>query len=367
MEEQSSSKNLLNGSNSTDRFSISTSVAAARNMLLLVRRTAYGRTLDYADGDLTSGEIAILRFMAALELIESDLWQQYEELGGVTYGPQNTYQLALRVLDSGGSERLTNSTMDEIGHSATLNAYLSSVGVDPVDFDRFRNLRGSWATGAHNVGRLTNLKHLDLDTSWFIRYQWMDNPSLSKASRRIVRIPNQQGLPRTDLDFEGPSHVQTIANAAVFHFAYIEYLVSSFYATVSHNLKRAKVLLYALSLGGDEVAQFLGWMGLAANAVQGAPFCSPSEALEAAGDRADLPNWDVPHTNESTPQLFPIPSLLSKSPACLSLIGTRDIRLAGSVATINSLIQNGLFVGQTPEFVRTLSQLAGDADRALAQ
>ena len=367
MEEKSSSKNLLNGSNLTDRFGISAGVAAAQNMLLLVRRTAYGRTLDYDDGDLTRGEIAILRFMSALELIEGDLWQQYEELGGVTYGPQNAYQLALGVLDSRGSERLTSSTMDEIGHSATLNTYLSSVGANTVDFDRFRSLRGSWATGAHNVGRLTNLKHLDIDTSWYIRYRKMDNPSLSKMSLRTAHIPNQQTLPRTDLDFEVPSHVQTIANAAVFHFAYIEYLVSSFYATVSHNLKRANVLLYALSLGGDEVARFIGWMGIAAKAVQGGPFCSPSATLDAAEDRAVLPNYDVPRSNESTPQLFPIPSQLSKSPACLSLIGTRDIRLAGSVATANRLIQNGLFVGQTPEFVRTLLQLADDADRALAR
>lgn len=34
----------------------------------------------------TPGDVAILRFLAAAELIEADLWQQYAELGGLTPG-----------------------------------------------------------------------------------------------------------------------------------------------------------------------------------------------------------------------------------------------------------------------------------------
>src|SRR5580700_10128362 len=54
---------------------------------------------------LTAGDAAILRFVAAAELLETDLWQQYAELGGITLGPdgtpitQNNYQLALQHLD----------------------------------------------------------------------------------------------------------------------------------------------------------------------------------------------------------------------------------------------------------------------------
>src|ERR1700720_2018158 len=55
-------------------------------------------------GRLTRGDAAILRFLAAAELIEADLWQQYAELGGVTTGTQNAYQLALQQLDSDGSQ-----------------------------------------------------------------------------------------------------------------------------------------------------------------------------------------------------------------------------------------------------------------------
>jgi hypothetical protein len=34
-------------------------------------------------GGLTRGDAAILRFLAAAEIIEADLWQQYNELGGI--------------------------------------------------------------------------------------------------------------------------------------------------------------------------------------------------------------------------------------------------------------------------------------------
>ena len=36
-----------------------------------------------ANGSLTDGDAAILRFLAAAEILETDLWQQYNELGGI--------------------------------------------------------------------------------------------------------------------------------------------------------------------------------------------------------------------------------------------------------------------------------------------
>src|SRR5271155_45455 len=56
-------------------------------------------------GGLTKGDVAILRFLAAAELIESDLWTQYAELGGIGDNlpievnpnpnpPLNPYQMA---------------------------------------------------------------------------------------------------------------------------------------------------------------------------------------------------------------------------------------------------------------------------------
>src|SRR5260221_12785109 len=32
---------------------------------------------------VTKGDVAILRFLAAIEILETDLWQQYNELGGI--------------------------------------------------------------------------------------------------------------------------------------------------------------------------------------------------------------------------------------------------------------------------------------------
>src|SRR5258705_2663148 len=60
---------------------------------LLVPATALLATKARASGDdgggkLSKGDASILRFLAAAEIIESDLWEQYWELGGVSFGEQ---------------------------------------------------------------------------------------------------------------------------------------------------------------------------------------------------------------------------------------------------------------------------------------
>src|SRR5580693_699938 len=121
---------------------------------------------------LNKGDVAILRFLAAAELIESDLWTQYAELGGIgTNGPievnpnqtLNNYQVALSNLDGDGPQYISSNTLDEVSHATFLNAYLESRGADPVNFDEFRTLPGSRATplsGTQSL-RLTNLMHLN--------------------------------------------------------------------------------------------------------------------------------------------------------------------------------------------------------------
>src|SRR6201991_1094207 len=71
-------------------------------------------------GRLNPGDAAILRFLAAAELIESDLWTQYAELGGITNGAVNPYQLAFQNLDSDGNQYITSNTLDETSHAAFL-------------------------------------------------------------------------------------------------------------------------------------------------------------------------------------------------------------------------------------------------------
>jgi hypothetical protein len=236
-----------------------------------------------------------------------------------------------------------------------------------VEFDRFRTLRGSWSTVAQKIGRLTNLKHLDIDTTWYARYRQVEDPGFKCCSLKAIRIVNRQAIPRSDADFESPSYAQAIANTAAFHFGYIEYLVSSLYATFSHKLKRAKVLQVALGIGGNEIAHFLEWVDFAGNAVQGPQF--QSDNLPSPMDGYDLSlttNAKVVETFDCPSINFPIPPDVTSEflTDCAALLPL-ETRFGGAVNTINNFSQNGLFVGQSPEFLRTLLQMAEDADSAL--
>ncbi len=118
-----------------------------------------GAKSAHADDDnerLTKGDIAILRFLAAAEILESDLWLQYAEPGGIGTNPPievdpnqslDNYQIALSNLDSDGPQYIASNTLDEESHAAFLNAYLESKGAEPVNLDQFRTLPGSTAHG----------------------------------------------------------------------------------------------------------------------------------------------------------------------------------------------------------------------------
>ena len=127
---------------------------------------ALGTAAAFADsGRLSRGDTAILRFLAAAELLETDLWQQYAELGG-TSGGNPAYIAALENLDGDMPQYISDNTDDERSHADFLNAYLRAKGEEPVNLDEFRTLPSSKATGAKQVGRLTNLQKLNVDTSW---------------------------------------------------------------------------------------------------------------------------------------------------------------------------------------------------------
>ena len=104
--------------------------------LLSSSKEAVAQDYDSRRG-LSRGDAAILRFLAAAELIEADLWTQYAELGGLTPGqkpvednpnftPMNTYQGSLMNLDGDGPQYITSNTLDEVSHAEFLNAYLES-------------------------------------------------------------------------------------------------------------------------------------------------------------------------------------------------------------------------------------------------
>src|SRR5690349_5589233 len=133
----------------------------------LVAGGALGPAAAFAGtGRLSRGDAAILRFLAAAEILETDLWEQYEELGGVN-GGNPAYMAALENLDGDMPQYISDNTDDERSHAAFLNAYLMSKGEEPVNLDEFRTLPSSKASGAKQMGRLTNLTNLTVDTSWY--------------------------------------------------------------------------------------------------------------------------------------------------------------------------------------------------------
>jgi hypothetical protein len=182
----------------------------------------------------TDGDIAILRFLAAAEILETDLWEQYNELGGLQ-GGNPAYVAALSNIDSDAPAYISGNTRDEHSHADFINAYLVSKGAQPVSLERFRTLEGSQATGAdRSKRRLTNLKTNNVDTSWYLRYRSMANPDFGATFGQPVSIKNQPVIPLNDTDTppnmtepvppttSQQSRMQAIANRAAFHLAMIE-------------------------------------------------------------------------------------------------------------------------------------------------
>ncbi len=330
----------------------------------LLPTRARAATSSEGNRKLSKGDVAILKLLAAAELVEADLWQQYAELGGVTAGVQNPYQLAFQNLDGDGSQYISSNTLDEQSHAAFLNAYLISKGEEPVDLDRFRTLPSSQATGAQQIGRLTNLMQLSVDTSWFVRYRSATNPDFGATFEQALSAlaaGQFPAIPRNNGDFGPKHHVQAIANTAAFHFGFIEQAGSSLYATLSQQVSNAEVLKITLSIGGDEICHFLEWVDFAGNAVQPpvAPLTDPTNGLT-------FPNFNKPaNPLIQTNLIFPVPCefISPDLPACAVIRPTSPGQI-DAVGAINGFISDGLFLGQQAEFSELLLNLAAAADAA---
>src|SRR6266436_1378409 len=167
---------------------------------------------EESSGGLTPGDAAILRFLSAAEILETDFWQQYNELGGIqdseVPGGSGSpgYTAALKILDGDMDQYIHDNTEDEFTHFTFINAYLISKGGDPVNLDKFRTLPSSQATGAQQIGRLTNLMQLTVDTSWWTRYRSRaKNPDLDPGFTFPQAVPGlHQGqfkaIPQTNAD-----------------------------------------------------------------------------------------------------------------------------------------------------------------------
>ncbi|WP_446742025.1 hypothetical protein [Silvibacterium acidisoli] len=334
-------------------------------------------------GRLTQGDEAILRFLAAAELIEADLWIQYAELGGIGDNqpveinpnqPMNNYQIALSNLDGDGPQYITSNTLDEVSHANFLNAYLESRGGRSVDFSEFTTLPGSTADGSSRTKRLTNLMKLNVDTSWFVRYRSATNPDLGATFPQAITLNNVTAIPRNNADFNGTTngnfpgnnHIQAIANVAAFHFGMIEQGGTSLYAAMSKKVTDPEVLDVTLAIGGDEIAHFLEWVDFAGNGVQQpvAPFTDAISGLTFP-DFFNNPPLQPPSLVQPS-LIFPVPcEFIDSNLPRVSVIRPITDKFAGATAAAQSLIASGLFIGQSRRFINTLLGMAAEADAAV--
>ena len=326
-------------------------------------------------GRLTRGDAALLRFAAVAEILETDFWAQYNELGGVqdnefpggggTGNPK--YTAALTVLDSDMAQYIHDNTDDEFTHQNFLNAYLVSKGADPVNLEQFRTLPGSSATGSTGALRLTNLTQLTLDTSWWTRYRDdAHNPDLEPNFEFAQAVPTlamdkHTAIPRTDDDTMDSNFLQAIANTAAFHFPTIEQGGTSLYPSMAQRASSVEVLRILISIGPTETMHFQTWSDKAGNA-------PPLTAVDpVTGVSVTFPDLNSPpfggeefQTNLIMPE--PCPFLSRKLPPCSIIRPTETKGIAMGV--VNFLTAMGLFIGQSDAFFELLRALAEDADQA---
>jgi hypothetical protein len=307
---------------------------------------------------LSKGDAAILQLLLAAEIIEKDLWQQYNELGGVA--AKNTYVTSLQNLDGDMPQYISDNTDDEISHVAFLTAYLTSKGQRPVNLDRFRNLPSSKAPGAKQIGRLTNLMQLSVDTTWWTRYRSTENPDLGAGFPQAVPSlaeGQHPAIPTNKADLDNSNHIQAIANTAGFHFGFIEQAGTSLYATLSQRVSSPEVLRITISIGGSEIMHFQVWHDKAGNAI-------PLTDHQPGGSLLFV---DLAHNQPESLQanlIMPEPcDFINGLPECAIIRPTGAGQLDATGA-IKGFFADGLFIGQPPDLKEMLLDLANEADHA---
>jgi hypothetical protein len=331
-------------------------------------------------GQPTAGDFAILRFLCAAEILESDLWEQYALFGGEPTsarphdGQNNAYVAALKNLDGDMPQYISDNTDDEESHQAFINGYLMSKGQKPVSLEPYRTLKPSKATGGGTRKRLTNLMALNVDTSWYLRYRATTNPDFGATFGQAVKISKQAAIPVSDTETPpsndapvpvpaGAAHqrMQAIANSAGFHFAMIEQGGSSLYTTMALKASSLEVLRIVVAIGGVETNHFSLWHDKAGNAV--------NDPL--AGVKDPVSGTTFPNLNKSggeatqTNLILPEPcEFIRGLPRCSVVRPTLDSN-AGAMAAVRGLTADGLFAGQSSAFFAFVKRLAREADAAV--
>ena len=363
--------------------------------LMVNSSPAFARVSAEDNGDntdnapVTKGDIAILKFLQALEQVEEDLWRQYAELGGIQTtefagfstgnGP---YIGSLLKLDGDMPQYINDNTDDEISHARFLGKYLDlKLGVKSADLSGFRKLKGSQATGAvKSAKRLTNLTQLTIDTSFWTRYRSITNPDFDPKATFDQAVPSlnsgmHTAIPRTDDDTKSQDLIDAIAFTAGFHFAFIEQGGSSLYPTLAQKVTNLEVLRILLSIGPSETMHFQTWQDKAGNAL-------PLDMVHDPVNKSTVTFTDLhaglgESANETDNQgkvlqanlIMPEPThFLDPKFTPVAIIRPTSTKLNGAVASVQGFVTDNLFLdpttGKNTGIVDVLMDLAAAADAA---
>src|SRR5712692_2669849 len=357
---------------------------------------------------ISKGDIAILTFLSALEQVEADLWIQYAELGGptpnvpssiglsgidlqldgkaISTGLATGYVTALQVLDGDMPQYIADNTDDEISHHRFLNNYLQSKGAKPIDLSQqFAILPPSRVTGVPQTGRLTNLRQLTVDTTWWTRYRNANqNPDFGgKFENAVPDLAKGQhpAIPQTDaeaaLNADGtiPNHLQAIANTAGFHFGFIEQGGTSLYPTLAQKVTNLEVLRVLLAIGPSETMHFQVWHDKAANAPNitdgNLSFPNLNSGVDpTTGATGSIGGGETVADLFQTNLIMPEPTFFldSKFGPVSIIRPTSEAGGGGAMAAVQSFVDDGLFIdpanNKSTGIVAVLKRLAEEADDA---
>ncbi len=392
----------------TNRRSFLTKGTVAAGAATLGAGVPAGKTFAFEredDGDrapITRGDIAILRFLQALEQVEEDLWRQYAELGGTQdseftglTGGNAAYTQALQLLDGDMPQYIHDNTDDEISHASFLKNYLESKGAGSADLTHFKVLPSSTADGAQQIGRLTNLTQLTIDTSFWSRYRSITNPDFDPMAKFAQAVPslnvNQHtAIPRSNADTQGSvinlgdptqstftDHLKAIAFTAGFHFAFIEQGGTSLYPTLAQHVTNLEVLRILLSIGPSETMHFQTWQDKAGNAtpltdvdpVNNSTVTFTTLSAAQGETSPESLNGDTLQSN----LIMPEPThFLDQKFGPVAIIRPTSTAFGGAVASVQSFVTDGLFINPKTDksdtgIVPVLMRLAEEADEARRQ
>jgi hypothetical protein len=296
---------------------------------------------------ITQGDIAILQFLLVAEAVETDLWTQYAELASFNPG----FRDALSRTDPALAQYAVDTARDEGSHATFIAAYLTSIGVTPVDLSSFYTIMPPAVSGLTQVPRLTNLTSLTIDTSWYYRYRTASNPDFGDTPQQIATIVNRPAIPTSDN--LTATEITGIADTALFHFATIEQGGTSLYSQFMPKAAKPDTLRILAGIGPVEAIHF----GVFQTSLGGL------EAYTSPDGTLIFP--DLRNNNLASQSVMPAPcQFINEHLPLNSAVRPTSTKHAGALAAATGLVNSGLFTGQPPAFFSAVVALAQAADAA---